>query len=256
MFDYFATGDPISILNDSADIILRTVITIAVLFVLTKLMGQKQISQLSFFDYVEGITIGSIAAQLAVDPSTPHLFPILAMIVCALISIISSRLSQKSVKARKLLIGRPITLIKDGNILLEGLNRAQLNINELLSECRVAGYFDISQIAYCYMETSGQFSYIPSEGNRPTVLSDLPRADRQAEAQTRPAVNAIIDGMIMTDSCSEAGIEPATLIQCLSKASLRTDDVLLGVITPDGFTIYNKKDGRAINLTASVTGTV
>lgn len=142
-------------------IVLLSAGSFFVLFILDKLMGNRQLSQMSFFDYVVGITIGSIAAEMATDLEADWYHAIIAMAVYALIEIVLSFISRKSKKARKFLNGEPILLINKGGIIAKNLQKARITRDDLLSEARVQGYFDIKEIAYAIMEDSGNISFLP-----------------------------------------------------------------------------------------------
>lgn len=142
-------------------IVLLSAGSFFVLFILDKLMGNRQLSQMSFFDYVVGITIGSIAAEMATDLESDWYHAIIAMAVYALIEIVLSFITRKSKKARKILNGEPILLINKGGIIAKNLQKARITRDDLLSEARVQGYFDIKEIAYAIMEDSGNISFLP-----------------------------------------------------------------------------------------------
>lgn len=141
-------------------IVLLSAGSFFVLFVLDKLMGNRQLSQMSFFDYVVGITIGSIAAEMATDLESDWYHAIIAMTVYALIEIALTFISRKSKKARKILNGEPILLMNKGGVIGKNLKKARLTLDDLISEARIQGYFDINDIAYAIMEDSGNISFL------------------------------------------------------------------------------------------------
>ena len=141
-------------------IVLLSAGSFFVLFVLDKLMGNRQLSQMSFFDYVVGITIGSIAAEMATDLESDWYHAIIPMTVYALIEISLTFISRKSKKARKILNGEPILLMNKGGVIGKNLKKARLTLDDLISEARIQGYFDINDIAYAIMEDSGNISFL------------------------------------------------------------------------------------------------
>ena len=199
--DYFNGLTTSQFFMDVLETIVMSIVSIIVLFILTKVMGKKQISQLSFFDYAIGISIGSIAAETAISMTTPFHLSIIAMLVYGGISILVSFLSLKSVKARRLLVGTPVTLIKDGKILVSDLKKSKIDVNELLSEARQNGYFDISNISHCVMETNGKFSFIPKSDTKPLTTGDV----NIVVPQETPLANVIIDGKIMENNLKVMG---------------------------------------------------
>ncbi|MEE1491874.1 MAG: DUF421 domain-containing protein, partial [Massilioclostridium sp.] len=141
-----------------ADILLRTVISFVVLFLLSRLIGVRQISQMTFYDYIVGITIGSIAATLTLDQEIPIYYALIAMVAYALLTVVVSRINLKSIKARRFFSGTPSILINKGTIIEKTMKQNHYNINDLLEECRQKGYFNITDIDYAIMESNGHVS--------------------------------------------------------------------------------------------------
>ena len=108
------------------------------LFVLTKLMGNKEMSQLSMFDYIIGITIGSIAAEMSTALENDFMQPVIAMSVYAIVSIIISVLSYKSLKIRRIIYGNSLILFDNGELYRDNLKKAKLDLNEFLMQCRTS----------------------------------------------------------------------------------------------------------------------
>lgn len=111
------------------------------LFILTKLMGNKEMSQLSMFDYIIGITIGSIAAEMSTALENDFMQPVVAMAVYAAVSIIISICSYKSLKFRRIISGNSLILLDNGELYRDNLKKAKLDLNEFLMQCRTARIF-------------------------------------------------------------------------------------------------------------------
>lgn len=222
------------------DVALRTVISAVVLFIMTKFMGKKQISQLSIFDYIVGITVGSIAAAMAVDQETEYADALLSLVLYAALSVLISRLSLKSYKARLFLNGAPTVLVQNGTVLRSNLRKAKLNIHDFLEECRVNGYFDISDIAVAVMETGGHISILPKSSKRPLTASDFNLPDIPQGL----CANLIVDGKIMPHVLRALHKDEPWLFSRLKQQGYLPKDidaVLLAVLSPDGtLTVYPK----------------
>lgn len=111
------------------------------LFILTKLMGNKEMSQLSMFDYIIGITIGSIAAEMSTALENDFMQPVIAMAVYAVVSIVISILSYKSIKIRRIVSGNSLILFDNGELYRDNLKKAKLDLNEFLMQCRTSRIF-------------------------------------------------------------------------------------------------------------------
>lgn len=227
--DYFNNITLNDALIDVLDIAVRSLMTIIILFILTKWMGNKQIAQLSFFDYVVGITLGSIGAELASGIDSPYHFTVIAMTIFAAVSVFISWLVLKSIRARRLFVGTPTTLIKEGKILLPELMKTKVDVNELLSECRIAGYFDISDIYYCIMETNGQFSFIPVSDAKPVTAKDMKLETEQDEL----LANVIINGKVMEENLETLGVSKDTLSTLLEDKKVNVKEIILAVMDKD-----------------------
>ena len=184
--------------------ILATVGSIIVMFAISKLLGNKQISQLTLFDYINGITIGSIASEMAVSQEMDELIvPVIAMVLYGLTGFLLSVLTMKSIHCRHFLSGKPILLIEKGKIYPENLKTAKLDVNDLLSRARTSGYFDISKIYYAILETNGTISFMERATEAPLTPKDLGYEKHDEKLCT----DLILDGVIMEDNLKYAGKE-------------------------------------------------
>ena len=137
--------------------VLTTLLSIAVLFLLEKMMGSKQVSQMTMFDYAIGITIGSIAAELATELEEPAR-PLTALVVYGIAAVGISVLTSKSLKARAVVTGKPLALLENGVIYRDNLKKARLDLSEFLTYCRIGGWFDLNQLQAAVLEHNGAVS--------------------------------------------------------------------------------------------------
>jgi len=206
------------LLQDIGMTVLTTLLSILVLFLLTKLMGAKQVSQMTMFDYVIGITIGSAAAELATELEEPHK-PLTAIIVYGLAAALISILCCKSLKARALVSGRPIVLLENGVIYRENLKKAKLDLSEFLTYCRISGWFDLSQLQTAVFEHNGTVSFLPKEADRPATPADLNKNPSQSQLQTP----FVIDGKLLTGNIRQSGKEDAWVHRALLRQGYRDE---------------------------------
>ena len=157
---------------DLLHVAVTSLVSLAAMFLLTKLMGNKQVSQMNLFDYVVGITIGSIAAEMATELDTPE-NSLLAMAVYAVAAVCISLLTNKSLRVRQLMTGKPLILMDGGTLYRENLKIAKMDLSEFLMYCRIGGYFDLSQIQTALLEHNGTVTFLPVELQRPATPADL-----------------------------------------------------------------------------------
>lgn len=178
------------------DIIIRSCVSIVVLFILTRLMGKRQISQLNFFDYIVGITIGSIASKLSVEKNISFIDAIVSLSIWASFGIGFSFLSLKSYKISKLLNGKPAIIIQNGILMEKEMRKSMVTIDDTMEELRLNGIFDIADVDYAILEKRGRMSVLLKTQKQPTTLGDI-------GASTPPkglTANLILDGKLQTEN--------------------------------------------------------
>lgn len=205
---------------------VTSVISIIVLFLLTKLMGNKQLSQLSMFDYIIGISIGSIAAECSFENENPERM-VAAMMIYALSAYLVSIVTGKSTRLRKIIIGRPLILYDNGKLYRENFKKARIDISDFLTHCRNQGYFDLSKIRTAVFEYNGSLSLLPVESDRPLTPNDIDISPMQQEIM----VNVILDGHVNDKNLKQTGNNRIWLEKQLhSQGFHNADEVFLGMV--------------------------
>lgn len=222
------------------DIIVRSVVSLVVLFLITELMGKKQISQLNLFDYIIGISIGSIAASLSVDDSINYIDGALAIVVYGLFATLVSFVTAKSIVLRRFFIGTPLVLMEDGKILYKHLKKGKIDINDFLQTARENGYYDISQLNCSILEPSGKISFLPKSKYMPATPND----HKIKVSEGGLVSNLIIDGNIMKNNLKNIGKDESWLLTRLKKMGYSTiEDILLVICdNKEQLTVYLKKE--------------
>ena len=220
------------------EVVYRTFLSALTLFLLAKAMGRKQIGELNTFDYIIGITIGSIASEMTVNSDVSLINCIVEMAVLSLIGILISYGTTKSMFLRRFFTGCPIILIENGKIIEKGLNKARFDINDLLQECRINGYFDISEIAYAVMEANGRISFLLKSKYTPVTLSDM----KIKASKKGLCVNLIIDGNIMMEHLKNINKDSAWLLTRLENMGYSdySNILLASCDTKEQITVYLK----------------
>lgn len=200
------------------------------LFILIKIMGQREMSQLSIFDYVISITIGSIAAEMATSLEDDFMQPLTAMIVYAVVTLIMSILNIKFVKLRPFLSGRTLVLYDNGTLFKENFKKAKIDLNEFLVQCRTNGFFNLSDIKTALLEENGKISFLPYADKRPANPSDLSIKPQDENI----AKNLILDGKIMDENLKELGYNKKWLNKMLQNQGItKIDNIFLATYDGD-----------------------
>lgn len=207
-------------------VVILSVVSLAILFIITKIIGYRQISEMSFFDYVVGITIGSVAAEMATNIDIEWWKGITAMVIYGGIGVLLSIITQKSINARKFIAGKPIILMENGNIIKANLKKARIEVDDLLSSARGNGYFNLSDIDNAIMETTGKISFQPVAKKRQLNPDDFNFSPEKEGL----FINVIMDGKIIEDNLSVAGVTKKELDNMLKAKGDKLGDIMLGTI--------------------------
>lgn len=207
------------------------------LFIVAKYIGHKQIAQLDFFDYITGITIGSIAAEMATELEEPWK-PFTAIVIYGSITLLLSVISNKFPRSRKYLNGTPTILMDHGKMYPENLKKAKLDLSEFMVMCRQQGYFDLTGIQTAVFEYNGKLTILPVSDQRPATPKDMNLAPEQELLFTE----LIMDGRILEDNLNRMGLDLTWLDKQLKQRHIHSaKDVFLAVCDRNlKFVVYKK----------------
>ncbi len=186
---------------DFLRVFIMAPISITVLFFLCKLIGSKQIANLSMFDYINGITIGSIAAETATCHFDELPECLLALLIYAAIMLAMALAAQKSIVLRRIFTGKNIVLYDRGKIYKRNFSTAKIDLNEFLTMLRSQGYFCLDDIETVTLEQNGQVSILPKDSKRPVTPDDL----KIRVHQTRPEIVVILNGKVLERNLKSTG---------------------------------------------------
>lgn len=225
-------------------IIITSLVSLIVLFLLTKLVGNKQLSELNMFDYIVSITIGSIAAEMSTELEKP-LKPLIAMTVYALVSFGISIITSKLLPLRRLIFGHSIVLMHNGRMFRKNFKKSRLDLSEFLMQCRLNGFYDLSAIDTAIMEASGKISFMPYAVKHPVTPEDL----KIVPNPEKVFYNVIMDGHLLEDNLKYAGRDINWLNSELKAQGIKDmKDVFLGVLDNSGtLNVFKNEDYREKN---------
>lgn len=229
-------------LFDALQIIPRSLFSLCVLFLVTKWIGKKQVSELSLFDYVIGISIGNFAAEMTINMDAPYIHGIIAVIVFGSVAYFVSKITMKSIVLRRLLIGKPTIVVEHGKFLIDNFNKTKYDINDFLEQCRINGTFDVSEIEYAVVEANGKLSILPKSENKPVTPKDM-------QLKVTPSAlvaNLMIDGKIMYHALEDMHKTEEWLKKELKvKGYTEYQDILLVTLdNNEKVNVYEKNSGK------------
>lgn len=206
-------------------VILTSLLSAVTLFIIAKILGHKQMSQLDFFDYITGITIGSIAAELATELEEP-LKPLIAMTVYGTIALTLSILNDKVPKLRKYINGTPTIIMNNGKLYRKNMKKAKLDLSEFLVMCRQEGYFDLSEIQTAVFEYNGRLTILPVSRKRPVNPDDMNLSPEDAKISTE----VIMDGRILCENLKRMGLNSEWLKKQIKEQGYKNEkEIFLGL---------------------------
>ncbi len=223
-------------------VLINSAVAFVYLFIISKLLGKKQIAQLEFIDYTVGISLGSIAAEMATNTETPFYFFLIAMTIFFVFAFLVAVVGRKNTFFKRVLKGKPATLIYDGKINYKELKKNNIDVNDLLSMLREKGYFDIADVAYAVFEPSGELSVLPVGAQKPLVMEDL---DGSKIEKAEMSNILIADGDISYSGLKDAGKDETWLKNRLGiKSKQDLDEIILAVYDDktDELSVYKKNE--------------
>ncbi len=205
---------------------LAAVSAVAVMFIIAKLLGYRQVSDLSIFDYVNSISIGSIAAEMATAEGEKIIHCLIGLVVFALFTWGVSIISSKSITMRRFITGKPVMLMEHGKMYDRNFKKVKIDMNEFTSACRSQGYFDLSLIDTVILEPNGRFSILPLTKTKPLTPSDVNISVVQEDI---PAC-VIIEGKLIEEALYSINMTEQILKSKLEKAGYKSYDLLFLVL--------------------------
>ncbi len=213
-------------MSEIVKVLLLASLSYVTLFVISKILGKKQIAELDFIDYVTGISIGSIAAEMATETETPFYYYILAMVVFLVFDVFITLLGRKTNFFKRFLRGAPIILINKGEVDFKQLKKSKIDFYDLLGLARDKGYFDIAEIEYAIFETNGDLSILAKDEKRQVKKEDFSGIPNNVPSLTSYLV---VDGEISKFGLSQINKTKPWLLEEIKKQKIELSKILYAV---------------------------
>lgn len=221
-------------------VVERSILSFVLLFLIAKVIGKKQVSELSLFDYVVSISIGNFAAEIAMNPDVQILNGVVGLFIFGIIAFLVSILSMKSIILRRFFMGTPTIIMEDGKFIYKSFKKIKIDMNDFLESARGKGYFDVSQIKYAIMEADGKISFMPKEEYKAVTIKDM----NFKPAKGNLVSNVIIDGKVLNKNLLNINKDKNWLMHQLKQKGYDDyDDILLATVdTNEKLNIYKKEE--------------
>lgn len=213
-----------------AEIALRTLLTIAVLFIFARILGKRQITKLTYFEYITGITVGSIAAYISMESERRWYLGVVSLAVWVIVTIILEIITMKSKRLRDIFEGKGSVLIKEGKIMEDNLKKERYNADELLQQLRQKNVFNTADVEFAVLETSGNLSVLLKKDQQPLTPSKLGISIApEQEPQT-----VVMDGNILDEPLATLGLSRQWLLTEIDKLGVTLENIFLGQVDSYG----------------------
>ena len=210
-------------------VILTTLLSVIVLFLLAKIMGHKQIAQMDLFDYIAGITIGSIGAELATELEQPWK-PLIAMVIYGGVTFGFSVITSKYPRLRKYINGTPTVILHNGKLYRKNMKKAKLDLSEFMVMCREAGYVNLGDIPTAVFEYNGKLAILPVSDKRPMIPAD----NNLMPKQETISAEIIMDGRVMDENLQRMGLDEKWLQKQIEAQGFHSaKEIFLGLCDTD-----------------------
>ncbi|MDE3838945.1 hypothetical protein C0966_06085 [Bacillus methanolicus] len=211
-------------------IIIRSILFLSILFLMTKIIGKKQISELSVFEYISGITIGSIAGEVIMGLEDSLFHGIIGILTFGITTFTADFISLKSKKFRDIFEGKSTVLIQDGKILEDNLKKEKYTIDDMSALLRQKDVFNVADVEFALLEPNGELSVLLKKENQPLTPKDL----NLQVAQEKEPQTVIMDGQILDDALSAAGKTRRWLNIELEKLGVLLENVFMAQVDSYG----------------------
>lgn len=225
------------------DTIIRTLLGFALLLILTRLLGKKQLSQLTIFTYITGIALGNMAGDMIIHKDVHIIDGVIGMALWCVLVFIIEFVSLKSAKARVLMDGEPTIVIKKGLIIEKALHKQRLNIDDLSMQLRLNQVFSIQDVEYAILEPNGELTVMKKTDKEPITKEDM-------KIPSRPVVyglptEIIVDGKVVEKNLTELGYTMLQLNVALKNQGIKDiKTVLYAELQQDGSLYIQQRQSK------------
>lgn len=217
-------------MTDIFGTIIRSILLIIGLFVITKLLGKKQLSSLSFFEYIVGITVGDIAGTLSMDPDLSLRDGIASLIIWSFVPFAISLISLRSRAFRRIVEGKSTTFIEHGNIIEKNMRNEKYSLDELLEQLRKKSVFKVADVEFASLDSNGELSVLLKKEKQPLKYEDI---SHMTEDDNVP-VTLIMDGEIIKENLEKAKLDKKQAVKLIKDKGYEQDNVFYAEIDTNG----------------------
>ncbi len=219
---------------------IRTIVVYAVLVVVIRMMGKRQVGQMEPLEFVVTMLVANLASIPMQDSGIPLISGLVPILTVLGLELVLSWLSMRSIFFRRMLCGKPVILIDNGKILADNLKNTRVTLDELTGHLREKDILDITSVQFAILETNGNLSVFPYPQFRPANAGD---AGISVPDQRLP-MTIVEDGTLLKENLRKAGKDDRWLQKQLQKNKAAAKDVLLLTVDDENHVVFLKKEGK------------
>ncbi|MFC4322369.1 DUF421 domain-containing protein [Litchfieldia salsa] len=212
------------------EVVVRSLIFIVILFAITKIIGKKSVSDLSFFEFIFGISIGTMTAIVVLGLEETLFHGIIGILLFGITLAFLTFLSLKSKRVRDVVEGKATVFIKNGKIMEDNLKKEKYTSDQLLAQLRNKNVFQVADVEFALLEPTGDLSILLKKENQPLTPKDLDLV----LPQTKEPQTVIMDGVMLNEPLSTIGLSRGWLKEELDKQGVAIENVFLAQVDSDG----------------------
>ena len=218
---------------------IRTILLYLLLIAVVRLMGKRQIGQMEPSEFVVTMLVANLASIPMQDGAIPLYSGVIPIVTVLGVELVLSALAMKNTRLRKLLCGKPVILVENGNILQKNLRKTRITLDELTGHLREKDVLDLQSVQYAILETNGNLSVFPFPKEKPASAKE---AGVQVKKQYLP-VTIISDGEILTKNLSKAGKDRAWVQKVLQQRQATVEETWLLTVDAGDRIVFFRKEG-------------
>jgi uncharacterized membrane protein YcaP (DUF421 family) len=233
-------------MNEGLVVVVRSIISFFTLLIFAKILGKQQISQLTFFDYVLGITIGSIAAELTTDLSTRAWPQWVGLLSWAALGYLMEYITMKWRYAAKYIEGEPTIVIMNGKIMEDAMRKMKFRVSDIMELLRNKDVFDLNEVDFAIIEPNGQLSVLKKPEHQPLTPKDMKITKKSSGISTE----LIYDGIMIEENLHQLNKNKTWLMKQLKAQGIKDiSEVFLATLNPAGSFYIDKYEDHIKKLT-------
>lgn len=223
------------------EVVARSIATYVILLVLGRIIGRKLISRITFFDFIVGVTLGSIAVRIALGSQESPIFAAVSAIIITVLVVITDYLNINSISLRKVVDGEPIILISNGELLDYNLKKAKITINKLMMQLREKDIFKFDDVELAIIENDGELTVLPKTAKQPVTAGDL----NISTPNNGLLMDIIIDGKLIDKNLKASHYNENWILEQLKKHNISDiDEVFYAGLNAAGVLYVSVKTGK------------